>query len=115
MRVLPQVGENEVVLGIGAAALERWEAGPHCRDITLAMALAHCSLAREAFGVREQAAAGCARLEEALGLLRSLGSPPLAPVLADEIDSALQELQPQCVLEHLKVIFYRCGQVKKPH
>ncbi len=97
------MGENEVVLGVGAAALERWEAGPHRRDITLAMALSHCSLAREAFGVREQAAAGCARLEEALGLLRGIGSPSLAPLLADEIDSALRELQPQCVLEHLKV------------
>ena len=73
------------------------------RVISHPMALAHCALAREAFGVREQAAAGCARLEEALGLLRGVASPPLAPLLADEIDSALRELQPQCVLEHLKV------------
>ncbi|KAK9849132.1 hypothetical protein WJX84_011187 [Apatococcus fuscideae] len=103
LALLQEVGENEVVLGVGAAALERWEAGPHRRDITLAMALSHCSLAREAFGVREQAAAGCARLEEALGLLRGIGSPALAPLLADEIDGALRELQPQCVLEHLKL------------
>ncbi len=34
-----QVGENEVVLGVGAAVMESREARPHRRDITLAMAL----------------------------------------------------------------------------
>lgn len=33
MRMLLQLDKNEVVLGIGAAALERWEAAPYYRDI----------------------------------------------------------------------------------
>ena len=51
-----------------------------------------------------QVAAGCARMEEALVLLNDGGAPPLAPALQQEIQDSLQDLQPQCVLDHLKVI-----------
>jgi len=43
------VGEHEVVLEVGARALDRWEARAMRRDVLLAMALAHLGLAAEAF------------------------------------------------------------------
>lgn len=46
---------------------------------------------------------GCARLEEALALLRGGGGPPLAPGLEADIIGALSELRAACVLEQLKV------------
>ena len=50
-----------------------------------------------------QVSAGCARMEEALVLLSDGGAPPLAPALQEEIQASLQELRPQCILDHLKV------------
>ena len=46
---------------------------------------------------------GCAQMEEALQLLQDGGSPPLAPVLAAEIQEALEELKPAYVLDQLQV------------
>lgn len=51
-----------------------------------------------------QVAAGCARMEEALLLLNDGGAPLLAPALQQEIQESLQDLKPQCVLDHLKVL-----------
>ncbi len=42
-------------------------------------------------------------MEEALVLLNDGGAPPLAPALQQEIKESLQDLKPQCVLDHLKV------------
>lgn len=46
---MAQVGEHEVVVEVGARALDKWEARAMRRDILLAMALAHLGLASEAF------------------------------------------------------------------
>lgn len=46
---MTQVGEHEVVIEVGARALDKWEARAMRRDILLAMALAHLGLASEAF------------------------------------------------------------------
>lgn len=50
-----QVGEAEVTLEVGKAALADSKAGPFKRDILLAMALAHCTLASSAFSTQDQA------------------------------------------------------------
>ena len=46
----------------------------------------------------------CARMEEALQYLHDAGSPPLAPMLVEEIQDALQKYVPQCILDQLKVM-----------
>jgi hypothetical protein len=56
----------------------------------------------EAVALASQVRVGCARLEEALALLKDAGAPPLAPTLESEIGAALNELRPACVLEQLK-------------
>lgn len=53
-----------------------------------------------------QVSAGCARMEEALVLLNDGGAPPLAPALQQEIHDSLQDLRPQCILDHLKVCYW---------
>ncbi|GAB4822278.1 hypothetical protein N2152v2_009324 [Parachlorella kessleri] len=124
MALLEQVGEYQLVLDLaeeaqhlGAAALRssnRETLRDFERDVTLATALAHCGLAREAFD-GGQAGPGCARMEEALHLLRSTGAPPgalgvlgqapppLAPKLQEEISEALLELKAEALLGYLQV------------
>ena len=46
----------------------------------------------------------CARMEEALQYLQDAGNPPVAPVLVEEIQDALESFVPQCILDQLKVI-----------
>ena len=43
-------------------------------------------------------------MEEALALLSDGGTPPLAPGLQQEITESLQQLRPQVILDHVKVI-----------
>ena len=50
-----------------------------------------------------QVGLGCARLEEALGLLEEGGGAALAPKLAAELRNGLRGLKPRAVLERLKV------------
>lgn len=38
-------------------------------------------------------------------LLNDGGAPPLAPALQQEIHDSLQDLRPQCILDHLKVSY----------
>lgn len=45
-------------------------------------------------------------MEEALVLLSDGGAPPLAPALQEEIQASLQDLRPQCILDHLKVSLF---------
>ena len=52
--VMLQVGEAEVTLEVGKAALSNSKSSPFKRDILLAMALAHCSLASSAFSAQDQ-------------------------------------------------------------
>ena len=42
-------------------------------------------------------------MEEALALLSDGGTPSLAPGLQQEITESLQQLQPQVILDHVKV------------
>ena len=105
------MGEHEVVLEVGARALDKWEARAMRRDILLAMALAHLGLASEAFEAPGHVADGCARLEAAAALLADAGAPLLAPDLEAEIAGALADLQPAATLEHLALPL---GEVRKP-
>ncbi|KAK9845219.1 hypothetical protein WJX81_000406 [Elliptochloris bilobata] len=101
LALLQEVGEHEVVLEVGARALDKWEARGMRPDILLAMALAHLGLASEAFEAPGHVATGCARLEAAAALLADAGAPALAPELEAEIAGALADLQPAATLEHL--------------
>ncbi|KAK9818230.1 hypothetical protein WJX72_009142 [[Myrmecia] bisecta] len=103
LALLQEVGEFDLVIEVATQVLLKWESRAFRRDILLSMALAHCGTASEAFGAKDQVSVGCARMEEALAVLRDAGSPPLAPVLAAEIEESLQELKPHCVLDQLKL------------
>lgn len=71
------------------------------RDVALATALAHCGLAKQALE-SGQTALGCARLEEALHILRETSSGgALAPELQANIATALADLKADAVLEYL--------------
>ncbi|DBB13664.1 TPA: hypothetical protein ACH3X3_000683 [Trebouxia sp. C0006] len=102
LALLQEVGEYDLVLAMGTKLLEKWESRGFRRDILLSMALAQCGLATDTFAV-QQVSAGCARMEEALMLLNDGGAPPLAPALQQEIHDSLQDLRPQCILDHLKL------------
>jgi hypothetical protein len=119
-----QVGAYQLVIDLGEEAQHLGAAALRSsnkdtlrdfeRDLTLATALAHCGLAREAFDAG-QAGPGCARMEEALRLLRTastapgalgvLGAAPplLAPGLQAEIQQALLELRAEALLGYLQV------------
>eukprot|EP00884_Botryococcus_braunii_P003125 jgi/Botrbrau1/12813/Bobra.20_1s0004.1 len=103
LALLQQAGEPDVVLEAGEKALLMKDSKPFRRDILLSMALAQCSLAAQAFDTKDEVRIGCARLEEALALLRDGGNPPLAPGLEADIMGALRELRAACVLEQLKL------------
>ncbi|CAG9463505.1 unnamed protein product [Pedinophyceae sp. YPF-701] len=99
--LLLEIGEYDLVLETGARVLRMRQLVSFRRDLALAMALAHCGRAQEALALPDQVPLACARMEEALNILRGAGSPPLAPGLETEIESALGELVPHCVLEQL--------------
>lgn len=121
MALLEQVGQYDLVLDLaeqevsllGAAALRnanRDTLRDFERDVVIATALAQCGLAREAFDAG-QAGQGCARMEEALRLLRQVSTPapmfgraapPLAPKLQQEISEALLELKAEALLGYLQ-------------
>ncbi|KAK9815023.1 hypothetical protein WJX73_005105 [Symbiochloris irregularis] len=103
LALLQEVGEAEVTLEVGKSALSDSKAGPFKRDILLAMALAHCTLASSAFSSQDQIVAGCSHLAEAGKCLKQGGAPPLAAELVREIEDALHDLQAPALLEQLKM------------
>ena len=72
MARLPQVGEFETVLEVGATLLQMREARPFRRDIILSMALAHCGLASADFD-DQAVAAGCVHIRALTPLLEDIG------------------------------------------
>lgn len=74
------------------------------RDVALSKALAHCGLAKKALE-GEQVALGCARLDEALHILQDScfpGEEPLAVDLQANINTALNDLKSDAVLDYLR-------------
>lgn len=74
------------------------------RDVSLAKALAHCGLAKRALE-DEQVALGCARMDEALCILRDASLPgesSLATDLQTNISTALNDLKEDAVLDYLR-------------
>jgi hypothetical protein len=91
-----------MVINMALPLLENWEVRKaYKRDILLALALAYCSKARDLL-TNELTVEGCLALEEALHMLQSGGSPPLAPRVAGEIDAALKGLAVPRVLDQLR-------------
>ncbi|GBF92621.1 hypothetical protein Rsub_05235 [Raphidocelis subcapitata] len=100
--LLTQIGAADMVINMALPLLENWEVRKaYKRDILLALALAYCSKARDLL-TNEQTVEGCMALEEALHMLQSGGSPPLAPRIAGEIESALRGLAVPRVLDQLR-------------
>lgn len=102
LAVLQEVGEAEVTLEVGKAALGHNKSNPHKRDILLAMSLACCSLASSALSQHDQVTVGCSHLTDAQAYLKQAGQPLLAPELATEIANALHDLQGPATLQLLK-------------
>jgi hypothetical protein len=100
-----QVGESHLALQLGDKLLVANRFSPASgtkHDVLLSMALAYCNLAGAALEAGDKASAACQHLDEALQLLRSAGAgPPLAPDLAEEIQSTLQSLRAPSILEEL--------------
>ena len=119
MALLEQAGEYDLVIQLSNQAKNvtpgdlrpssRGTMRDFERDVAMATALAHCGIAkRDLEGGRP--AMGCARLEEALYLLREhgSGSAALAPELQVNIVGALSDLKADAV--HLQVLSYGCNQ-----
>ena len=112
MALLEQAGEYDLVIQLSNQAKNvtpgdlrpssRGTMRDFERDVAMATALAHCGIAkRDLEGGRP--AMGCARLEEALYLLREhgSGSAALAPELQVNIVGALSDLKADAVLDYL--------------
>ncbi|XP_022742524.1 plastid division protein CDP1, chloroplastic-like isoform X3 [Durio zibethinus] len=71
--LLQEVGEEELVLEIGSAAVQRPDAKPYIHDLLLSMALAECSIAKIGFE-KNKVSEGFEALARAQCLLRSTKS-----------------------------------------
>lgn len=111
LALLEQVGQHDLAVQLGTAALQRGASRDlkssgvsrdtmkdFEKDIALATALAHCGLARDAAD-RGQGALACARMEEAVSILREYNT---APTLASEVENAIEEMRPVAILDALK-------------
>jgi len=111
LALLAEVGEADVVLAAGVAALSSSPPLPPAarRDVALALAHAHCAAAGKA--LEEGAAApgsshhpvavACAHLAAARSRLALAPGPPLALRLAADVAAGLADLAPRCALEQL--------------
>ena len=84
LALLVDAREYDLVIEIGNRVLRTGRAGSAEPDVVLAIALAHCALARDALDQGGRVGLGVARLEEALSVLRA-ARPPLAPGLQREV------------------------------
>ncbi len=114
MALLEQAGQYELVIQLSQQAKSvtsrdirpnnRTTMRDYERDVTLATALAHCGLAKKELEA-QRPAMGCARLEEALYMLRecsaSTGSTPLAQDLQSNIMNALSDLKADAIYDYL--------------
>ncbi|PPD84203.1 hypothetical protein GOBAR_DD18854 [Gossypium barbadense] len=71
--LLQEVGEEELVLEVGRAAIQRTDAKPYIHDLLLSMALAECSIAKIGFE-KNKVSEGFEALARAQCLLRSTKS-----------------------------------------
>ncbi|XP_022742523.1 plastid division protein CDP1, chloroplastic-like isoform X2 [Durio zibethinus] len=97
--LLQEVGEEELVLEIGSAAVQRPDAKPYIHDLLLSMALAECSIAKIGFE-KNKVSEGFEALARAQCLLRSTKSLRQMTLLS-QIEESLEELAPACTLELL--------------
>ncbi|XP_039047224.1 plastid division protein CDP1, chloroplastic-like [Hibiscus syriacus] len=97
--LLQEVGEEELVLQIGRAAILRPDAKPYIHDLLLSMALAECSIAKIGFE-KKKVSEGFEALARAQSLLRSTKSLKQMALLS-QIEESLEELAPACALELL--------------
>ncbi|XVF56432.1 hypothetical protein PTKIN_Ptkin06aG0120400 [Pterospermum kingtungense] len=97
--LLQEVGEEELVLEIGRAAVQRPDAKPYIHDLLLSMALAECSIAKIGFE-KNKVSEGFEALARAQCLLRSTKSLRQMTLLS-QIEESLEELAPACTLELL--------------
>ncbi|KAK8712157.1 hypothetical protein V6N13_147404 [Hibiscus sabdariffa] len=97
--LLQEVGEEELVLQIGRAAIQRPDAKPYIHDLLLSMALAECSIAKIGF-VKNKVSEGFEALARAQSLLRNTKSLKQMALLS-QIEESLEELAPTCTLELL--------------
>ena len=114
MALLEQAGQYELVIQLSQQAKSatsrdirpnnRTTMRDYERDVALASALAHCGLAKKDLEA-QRPAMGCARLEEALYMLRecsaSTGSTPLAEELQSNIMNALSDLKADAIYDYL--------------
>lgn len=112
MALLEQAGEYDLVIQLAQQAKNvtagdlrpssRGTMRDFERDVALATALAHCGFAKKDLE-SGRPAMGCARLEEALYMLREhgSGSAALAPELQVNIVGALSDLKADAVLDYL--------------
>ena len=84
------------------------------RDISLAVALSHCELAKvfldgnassaaRTRGQKRRVAEGCAHLNLALETLKSAPGQRLMPLLCEEVEYTLERLVAPCALDHLRL------------
>jgi len=99
--ILTDIGEWDLVVEVGTRVLKSRQIVNAKRDILLAIALSHCTFAQETLLHSDKVALGCARLEEALAVLRSAGEPVLSPDLVSQVEDALAKLIPHSLLEQL--------------
>eukprot|EP00897_Mesotaenium_endlicherianum_P001566 jgi/Mesen1/1437/ME000132S00384 len=100
--LLVEAGEPHAVLNMGEAAL-RAPASKNLRhDILLAMALAHCTLASEAFESEDGLFEGFEELVIARDLLISEKTHP-ASGLVTQIEQHLEAITPKCTLRQLSL------------
>ncbi|XWS42946.1 hypothetical protein CRYUN_Cryun16bG0057600 [Craigia yunnanensis] len=97
--LLQEVGEEELVLAIGRAAVQHPDAKPYIHDLLLSMALAECSIAKICFE-KNKVSEGFEALARAQCLLRSTESLRQMTLLS-QIEESLEELAPACTLELL--------------
>ncbi|KAG7666648.1 putative Protein ACCUMULATION AND REPLICATION OF CHLOROPLASTS 6, chloroplastic [Nannochloris sp. 'desiccata'] len=114
MALLEQAGQYELVIQLSQQAKSvtsrdirpnnRTTMRDYERDVALASALAHCGLAKKDLEA-QRPAMGCARLEEALYMLRecsaSTGSTPFAQDLQSNIMNALSDLKADAIYDYL--------------
>ncbi|KAF8407429.1 hypothetical protein HHK36_006562 [Tetracentron sinense] len=97
--LLQEVGQENLVLEIGRAALQHPDAKPYIHDLLLSMALAECAIAKIRFE-KNNVSQGFEALARAQYLLRSKISLGKMPLLS-QIEESLEELAPACTLELL--------------
>jgi len=114
MALLEQAGQYELVIQLSQQAksvtardirpYNRTTMRDYERDVALASALAHCGLAKKDLEA-QRPAMGCARLEEALYMLRecsaATGSTPLAQDLQSNIMDALSDFKADAIYDYL--------------